>query len=298
MDYVKTHLIKKISIQKIVTVHYFEYAKDYLYKGEKHDFWEFLYVDKGEIEVTADIQRYMLRQGEMVFHKPNEFHNLWANGKIAPNLIVISFECKSKAMAFFENKIIQIGDFEKNLLAQIIREAQDAFAFPLNIPSVKKLEKNKHSPFGCEQLFQLYLELFLISLIRKGDSVGKEKRLSFASKENSNEDLTHKIIAYLNENVMRNLSFEDVCRFSNLSKTNLKTIFKETTGFCVMEYFKKLKIEAAKKIIREEQYNFTEVAAQLGFSSLQHFSRRFKKATDMTPSEYASSVKIKVQRQQ
>ncbi len=295
MDYVKTHLIKDISIQKIVTVHYFEYAKDYLYQGEKHDFWEFLYVDKGEVEVKADVQRYILKQGEMIFHKPNEFHNLWANGKTAPNLIVISFECKSKAMIFFENKIIRIGDFEKNLLAQIIQEAQKAFSFPLNIPSLKKLEKNTHSPFGCEQLIQLYLELFLISLVRKGNCVRKEKQLSFAAKENSHEDITHKIIAYLNENAASNLHFEDVCRFSKLSKTSLKTIFKEKTGFSVMEYFKKLKIEAAKKIIREEQYNFTEVAVGLGFSSLQHFSRRFKQATDMTPSEYASSVKIKVQ---
>ncbi len=297
MDYVKTLLTKEIPIQRIVTIHYFEYAKDYLYEGEQHDFWEFLYVDKGEVEVRADIREYKLKQGEMIFHKPNEFHNLWANGKTAPNLVVIAFECRSRAMKFFEDKIVTIGDYEKNLLAQIIREAQEAFSSPLNLPSLKKLEKKSHPPFGCEQLIQIYLELLLISLVRKGDGLRKEQRLSSIAKERANEDITKKIIHYLNENVAKNLRFEDICLFSNLSKTNLKMVFKEKTGIGVMEYFKTLKIETAKKLIREGQYNFTEIAAKLGFSSLQHFTRRFKEVTDMTPSEYASSVKIKLQTQ-
>lgn len=294
MDYVKTPLKKEIQINKIVSVHYFEWAKDYLYKGEKHDFWEFLYVDKGEVDITADIQECKLKQGEMIFHKPNEFHNLWANGKIAPNLVVISFECVSKAMKFFENKIVTIGDYEKNLLAQIIREAQATFSSPLNKPSIKKLEKKKERPFGCEQLIQNYLELLLISLVRKGDCIRKENRPSSAARERMNEDITKRIIDYLTKNVHNSLCLRDVCRFSNLSKTSLKTVFKEKTGMCVMEYFKMIKIEAAKKMIREEQANFTEIAAKLGFSSVQYFSRRFKQLTDMTPSEYASSVKVKI----
>ncbi|NLV35802.1 MAG: AraC family transcriptional regulator [Clostridiaceae bacterium] len=38
-------------------------------------------------------------QGEIIFHKPKEFHNIWANGKVAPNLIVIAFECSSRAFS-------------------------------------------------------------------------------------------------------------------------------------------------------------------------------------------------------
>ena len=117
MEYVTTLLKEVLSVKKTVSVHYFEFASDYIYEGEKHDFWEFLYVDKGVVEVMADTKGYKLKQGEMIFHKPNEFHNVWANGKVAPNIVVISFECKSPAMKFFENKIISIGDHEKNLLA-------------------------------------------------------------------------------------------------------------------------------------------------------------------------------------
>ena len=277
-----------------MTIHYFEYAKDYLFEGEKHDFWEFLVVDKGEVEVMADTNGYKLKQGEIIFHRPKEFHNVWANGKVAPNLVVVAFECNSKAISYFEKKILSIGDYEKNLLAQIIREAKEAFSSPLDVPSLKKLEKRPDSSFGCEQLIKIYLEQMLVYMIRKGNSIKPVSKLSTSVKERSDEDMQKKIITFLNENVSANITFEDVCRFSSLSKTNLKVLFKEKSGVSVMEYYKKLKIEEAKKMIREGEHNFTQIADILGYASIHYFSRHFKKATDMTPSQYSSSVKIKI----
>ena len=294
MDYSKTLLKEALVIKKIVTVHYFEFAKNYIFEGEKHDFWELLYVDKGEVEVMSDIHGYKLKQGEMIFHKPNQFHNEWANGKVAPNLIVLSFECKSAEMKFFENKIIGIGDIEKNLLAQILREAKNAFKSPLNDSLLKKLERREKADFGCEQLIKNYLEQMLISIIRKGTGIGIESRLSTAVKERSYQDMTKKIIDYLSNNVKGKISFKDVCKYSYLGKTNLKVMFKENTGKSVMEYYNNLKIEEAKRMIREGQHNFTEISKILGYASIHYFSRHFKKATDMTLSQYTSSVQIKI----
>jgi len=293
MGYVKTVLKEELPVKRIVTVHYFEFARDYVFEGEKHDFWEFLYVDKGEVEVMADTQGYKLKQGEIIFHKPNEFHNVWANGKVAPNLVVIAFECKSPAMKFFENKIMSIGDNERNLLAMIVKEARNAFSSPLDDSSLEKLERRPKAPFASEQIIKICLEQFLISLVRKGNSINMESRLSTAAKERSYDDMCKRIISYLEENVSANLAFDDVCRYSGLSRTNLKVMFKEKTGTGVMEFYKNLKIETAKKMIREGMFNFTEIADRLGYASIHYFSRQFKKMTDMTPSEYAKSVKVK-----
>ena len=46
-----------------------------------------------------------------------------------------------------------------------------------------------------------------------------------------------------------------------------------------------------RDIIRDGSMNFTEIAYFLSYSSLQYFSKQFKNATGMSPSEYASSVK-------
>ena len=51
MDYKALRLKRPFEVDEVVSVHYFEYASNYCYEGEQHDFWEFLYVDKGELHV-------------------------------------------------------------------------------------------------------------------------------------------------------------------------------------------------------------------------------------------------------
>ena len=48
--------------------------------------------------MTRGKNHTILKKGDLVFHKPNEFHNVNATGHIAPNLVVISFECHDDAM--------------------------------------------------------------------------------------------------------------------------------------------------------------------------------------------------------
>jgi AraC-like DNA-binding protein len=58
-----------------------------------------------------------------------------------------------------------------------------------------------------------------------------------------------------------------------------------------MEYFTRLKVDAAKQMIRENDLNFTEIADRLGFNTSQYFTTVFRRVTGMTPTEYAFSVK-------
>ena len=292
-EFVATTLEQSIPIQKIVTVHYFEYAKDYVFEGERHDFWEILYVDKGEVEVMAGEVGYKLRQGEMIFHKPNEFHNVFANGVVAPNLVVVSFESNAPAMAYFEGKIIAAGEDERALFARIVREARDAFSSPLDDPSLTCLERASSHAFGSEQMIGILLEEMLIRLVRRGAEKAQGVKISSSVKLRSDNDLVKRVIAYMEENAAGSLTFSQVCRFSAQSATNLKTIFKSVTGYGVMEYYRMLKIETAKTMLREGDGNITQIADRLGYASVHYISRYFKQATGMTPSEYSLSIQAK-----
>ena len=75
-----------------------------------------------------------------------------------------------------------------------------------------------------------------------------------------------------------------------ISRTQLQKIIHTETGVGIIDYFSQLKIEAAKHLIRDGHLNYTEISQELGFSSIHYFSRRFKKITGMSPSEYASSL--------
>lgn len=287
-------LEKVIEIERIVSLFYFEYAKDFVFPGESHDFWEFLYVDKGQAEVMADTEGYQLEQGEIIFHKPNEFHSVWANGKIAPNLIVVSFVCNSPAMKFFENKILKAGEQEKTILANLIKERTLCFDKRLN-EFITEKNKRPDEVFGAQQLIKIYLEMLLITFIRNNTAVQNQDRVSFLTRRRVEDDLVNRIICFMKENIDKNLSIDDFCEEFGLSRTRIKDLFREKLNTGIIQYFRHLKIEKAKELIREENYNFSEIADKLGFSSVHYFSNVFKKITDMTPSEYAISVKSKAE---
>ena len=104
MAYQSIQLDQELFVSDIYTIHYYEYRNDFHFDGERHDFWEFQCVDKGVAEVITDNGTYTLTRSQVIFHRPNEFHTLKANGRTAPNIIVISFACNSPCMKFFENK--------------------------------------------------------------------------------------------------------------------------------------------------------------------------------------------------
>lgn len=297
MSYESITLSQELVIEKIVTVHYYEYMSTFSFPGENHDFWEFLYVDKGEIEVNVDGKRFTLNKGQIIFHKPNEFHGLNANGMTAPNLIVISFYCDSPSMAFFENKVFQINDWERNLLGQTIHEAKNTFCSPLDDPTLKKLERNSSIPFGSEQIIKINLEHLLINLIRRYSTKQNEVirttiMQTKTTKMNSNDELLHRILHYMETSVSSHLTIEQICTDHSISRSMLQNLFQKRFQCGAIEYFSKMKIEVAKQYIRETHMNFTQIAEKLSYSSVHYFSRQFKKHSNMTPTEYALSVKI------
>lgn len=110
MEYSGVKLHNSITVGKIFSIHYFEYMNNFKFSGEAHNFWELVYIDKGEAGITHNKSYTVLHKGELFFHKPNEFHSVRATGTIAPNLIVISFECNDKAMNFFNNRRMKIDE--------------------------------------------------------------------------------------------------------------------------------------------------------------------------------------------
>lgn len=289
MEYQATNLKKVFHIGKVVTVHYFEYEKNYFFIGERHDFWEMVYVDRGEIEIDMEEKRIKLEQGNAAFHQPGEYHNLRANGVVAPNLVVISFVCHSPAMDFFRSRVLSLGDTEKHLLATIVREAMGAFSSPLEDTFLTQLKRREDPLFGAEQMLGLSLEELLISLRRNfGGISGNTTTL----KRGLEQDIVSAALDYMQEHVREKLTFSQIADAVGVSGTGLKTVFKARMGEGVMAYFSQMKMEMAKAMIREGNMNISQISAHLGFDSIHLFSRRFRQLTGMSPTEYGRSVKV------
>lgn len=297
MKFARTQLSPVISIDQLISFHYFEYASGFVFEGEHHDFWEFLYVDKGQVQVQADEMTFELEQGHIIFHQPDEFHTVRVlPHHRPPNLIVISFDCVSPAMSHFRNKLLILGDSDRHHLSQALQEGFQAFHPPYDNPADHTLVRRPDAPFAGEQLVKIHLEMLLISLIRsffREGSGQQPPKPTSANKANFEQELADRIVQYLQANLSSSLTLDQVCARFHLGKTRLKDIFHTRLGSGVLEYYKYLKFEEAKTLIREHKYNFTEIAAKLGYASIHYFSREFKKHAGMSPSEYAQTVQAK-----
>lgn len=291
--FIRTDLTEDLRVESVFTIHYFEYTKDFYFGGEEHDFWELLYVDGGVVEVIAGKTRHTLFKGDIIFHRPGEFHSLWANGKTAPNLVVITFRSPGTAVNWFVGKILRIKEEERNLMGLIIHEAQRAFSTTLGDPTTKGLARREELPFGSEQMIKIHLEEMLIRLIRREADISGPSRLTNTIEQRTREMAFNKVVNFMEDNMSGSFMIEDLCRSVGYSRSYLHKIFIERTGQSVMEYFKRVKIEKVKQMIREGASNFTQISDELNYSSLAHFSKVFKRYVGMTPTEYSSSVKLK-----
>lgn len=278
----------EISVTHIVTAHYFIYPENFYFPGESHDFWEFLYVDKGEVEVMADTTLHTLAQGQIIFHEPGEFHSVVCNNRTAPNLVVLSFVCKSPVMDFFRGRILSVSEKERRLLSTIIQEAEEAFDSRLEDPYLKGMHRRKSQRFGCEQILRCSIELLLLQFYRQTAKVPIRQTTNI--KTTTSYLRMAGIFNYLEDNVTQRISLNEVCRAASMSRASLEKMFREYTGQSVMEYFDRFKAKEAKRLLQDGRYNVSDIADMLGYSSIHYFSRRFKSLEGLSPTEYAKSI--------
>lgn len=288
--YVRTILNNLINVTEIVTMHYYEFDKSFVFKGEQHNFWEVVYVDSGSVEIVRDGEQIILKQGEILFHEPNEFHSLKSYNS-SPNIFIMSFVCKSAAMDYLKKFHSRLNKGLMPIISSIIVEAENTYIIPKNDVNLKKLHIKETAPIGSEQMIKIYLEELLIYLIR--DISRTNKITTFPTRESLETHLVSQIKEYILQNVENKLTIEDICQNFGYSKTYLSRLFKEQSSVSLMKYFNNKKISYAKKLIRENKYNFTQISNILSFDNPQYFSRVFKRITGLTPSEFSKSLNIK-----
>ncbi len=276
------------NIQKIVTIHYQKLSENYTSKTEAHDFWEINYVDKGKVIVNLGEKTVNLTAGELLLIPPNIEHFL-ESGSGEPNVFIISFTCTSKTMELFSEDSYLVDDNYKYLLQNIMSEAEETFNIPDFNPDLNKLELKEKPSFGGEQIIKNSLELLLIYLLRNANNQ-KLTTEFFISKINSSTDLQDEIVHILNSKLYENLKLDDICDTLHYGKTFICTNFRKKTGMSIYKTYLKLKIDEAKKLIRQK-LTFSVIAEKLCFDSISHFNDTFKKFTGMTPGEYKQSIK-------
>lgn len=289
--FIRFEFERVINVEKLITIFYMEFSKDFVFDGESHDFWEMVYIDRGEIICTADQRQFVLKGGELTFHKPNEFHAIRSNGTVAPNVSTLTFESRDPAMRYFEEKIIRLSSEEKTLLSMLFREGLSAYQMlDKRNPLLQQLKRLDDAPFGSSQMTKNLLEIFLITLHRNTDVLPKKSRYHYKVNGVGIPAQVKELLDCLVGTVYEKVSVGEIAARMGKSVSTVKVLFSMYRSGGIMRYVNELKIEEAKKLIREDVYNFTQIAELLCFDTPQYFSITFKRFVNMSPQEYKKSI--------
>jgi len=91
---------------------------------------------------------------------------------------------------------------------------------------------------------------------------------------------------YIEEHYMEQISLSTLAQICFVSPSYLCTLFKKKTGLSIIDYINEIRVENAKKYLKDIKLKTFEIAELVGFSDATYFSRVFKNITGISPSDY------------
>ena len=96
-------------------------------------------------------------------------------------------------------------------------------------------------------------------------------------------------VRFMAEHINGTLKAETLCRMLGVSSSHLNAIFRKETGRAPMEFFQRLKMREASRLLEDTDMRVSEVAAALGYDDPYYFSRVFRKCVGTSPRAYRAS---------
>lgn len=100
-----------------------------------------------------------------------------------------------------------------------------------------------------------------------------------------------KATVYFNEHYSEDISIDEYAENNHVSVSWFIRNFKQCTGSTPMQYILSKRIYNAEALLQDPSYNITEIAHIVGYDNPLYFSRIFRKAKGLSPSEYRKSIK-------
>ncbi len=124
----------------------------------------------------------------------------------------------------------------------------------------------------------LSLDRLPVEVVSRQDSPGRSNELIMRMKR------------YINENALLPLRVEDVAKFAGLSVSRAVHLFKEKTGYTIIQYTQEIRLSNALERIRYTDLSLESIAGNCGFGTYSYFHKVFKARYGMTPKEIRSRL--------
>ena len=248
---------------------------------ESYPFWQLFYVSRGEMSIERNGKRETVHAGEVVFRPPGEVSTMYYPEGCELYMSLIDFITSDEEMKAFGNAPIALDGRERQLLSELIREAA---AFYKETPT---------EPLW-QELISSGLESFLTRLYGRLSGVfSSEGDGSKASTRKSISETVDRINLILEERRFSTITVDELAAILGESPNVLMKRYRREMHESIIEHFLELKLQSAIQLMLSSDMNFTEIAELLSFSSVNYFSKFFKKRTGLTPTEYSKEHSLR-----
>lgn len=265
-----SNISSSLYISEIYTKFYQEKGTNYNFSGEKHSYWELTYVDKGELLTTIDGVSYHLKQGDLIFYAPMQFHTQSTFEKISSSYLTINFKMNFNHADLLCNKIFSLKRDSYFIVTKLIEELSN---------------DNLYS----NDLSLCYLKQLIIQMLRLDNSHFHSKPTTHMQQTYENE-LLNDILLYIDNNIYEKISVSTLCEHFCISTSMLHSLFRKNMNNTAKNYINELKLSKSKELIRNSTHTLSEISEMLGFSSIHYFSKKFKSYFNISPTEYSKSI--------
>lgn len=253
--------------------------------NHSHNTYEIYYMRSGERFYFIKDRSYHVRPGDLVLIEPNVLHKTTEAYTVSHERVLINFapDCLSAQMAdigldvlapFGDYPLIRLDGADKDYVEGLLDRMR------------QEQEKQEPGAAGCMKLLLAELLVWVYRYSAKTAPAESERAEHPTTLHRKVSD----IVQYINDTYMEPLSLKTVAERFHISPYYLCHIFKEATGFTLLEYVHRMRVREAQKLLLATRLPMTAVAERVGFESGTHFGRVFKSVCGLSPLQYRKSA--------
>lgn len=270
--YEPMEVARSLQVNALISVIDAVRPKAFCFSGEIHDFWELVFVKEGYATATGEERVFRLSPGQLLFHKPMEFHKIRSEGDSSPHLIILSFSAYGRGMDFFREKCFFL---DSNLASEYESCAEKCSR------AIAAFNNGNAEYSALSERSAVCVEHFLLNLIDSGEKGDLQS-------PTEDEIRYRTAVSVMNSHCSENLSVEEIAELCGLSASTLKRSFARFSDKGIASVFRTLKIRRAMELLSDGA-SAVEVAEKVGFAEPAYFHSVFKRETGMTPLDYKKS---------
>lgn len=234
----------------------------------------------GTASIMIDRKIYHAKQNDVFFIKQGSMHEFTVDSEEDLKTLELKFETN-------DNELL-------SLLSNIRPCLHDCNGQLFGLFSNIVIEGYQKS-FAYKELSNAMLLSILSIMARLSVTNSHHSDFSGNSSEVSKSTLLQDVTEFILNNINKKYTLPELAKYCGYNKDFLYRTIKKETGLSAIQYINKLKFEQARKLIQHTELTLSEIAWNLGFSSLQYFSRFFKEHANISPSEFMEEVRNTMQ---